>query len=309
MSGGACVVGLLLLFLTAGPPGLSAQGEGGVIIRFSGYIQPRFQSVGDSATFLLRRARFALEGSLTAWASYRAQVEMRTTGAPATPPASPLTVSITDLFVRLTHQRWTGTVGQFRVPFALESLLSSGMLETTERSHIVTAARRDIGAQLEWRIPDRLTLQGAVVNGEGPNRAVNPDNRMAYFARTTVTPVKGLDLGGALAGYSDSAEVDGQVIYRTTRGVVRAEYISDRNRRTDIHTVGWYALAGYIVAPRRGEVLGRGGPYDPSDRVATDPSTRHLVGLQYFIPGGDFKMMAEYEMFCEQVVQLENKPG
>src|SRR2546430_666230 len=67
-------------------------------------------------------------------------------GAPATPPASPLTVSITDLFVRLTHQRWTGTVGQFRVPFALESLLSSGFLETTERSRIVTAARRDIGA-------------------------------------------------------------------------------------------------------------------------------------------------------------------
>src|SRR6266513_300492 len=167
---------------------------------------------------------------------------------PAAPRASPLTVSITDLFVRLTHQRWTGTVGQFRVPFALESLLSSGMLETTERSRIVTAARRDIGAQLEWRIPDRLTLQGAVVNGEGPNRAVNPDNRMAYFARAVVTPVKGLDLGGAFAGYSDSAEVDGQVIYRTARGVVRAEYISDRNRRTDVHTVGWYALAGYIVA-------------------------------------------------------------
>src|SRR2546430_444759 len=168
-----------------------------------------------------------------------------------TPPASPLTVSIADLFVRLTHQRWPGTVGQFRVPFALESLLSSGFLETTERSRIVTAARRDIGAQLEWRIPDRVTLQGAVVNGEGPNRAVNPDNRMAYFARAVVTPVTGLDVGGAFAAHSDSAEVDGQVMYRTTRGVVRAEYIRDRNRRDDVHTVGWYALAGYIVAPRR----------------------------------------------------------
>jgi len=310
MSGGARVVGLLLLLLSAAPPdGLAAQGEGGATVRFSGYIQPRFQGVGDSATFLLRRARFALEGALTPWASYRAQVEMRTTGAPPTPPASPLTVSITDLFVRLTHQRWTGTVGQFRVPFALESLLSSGFLETTERSRIVTAARRDIGAQLEWRIPDRVTLQGAVVNGEGPNRAVNPDNRMAYFARATVTPVKGLDLGGAFAGYSDSAEVDGQAMYRTTRGVVRAEYIRDRNRRTDVHTVGWYALAGYIVAPRRVELLGRVEQYDPSDRVATDRSTGYLVGLQYFIRGDDFKVMADYELFREQVVQLENNRG
>ena len=277
--------------------------------RISGYIQPRFQTVGDSATFLLRRARFALEGSLTPWASYRAQVEMRTTGAPATPPATPLTVSITDLFVRLTHQRWSATVGQFRVPFALESLLSSGILETTERSRIVTAARRDIGAELEWRLPDRLTLQGAVVNGEGPNRAVNPDNRMAYFARATITPVKGLDLGGAFAGYSDSAEVDGQAMYRTTRGVVRAEYIRDRNRRTDVRTVGWYAFAGYIVTPRRIELLGRVEQYDPSDRVATDRSTGYLVGLQYFIRGDDFKVMADYELFREQVVQLENNRG
>ena len=277
--------------------------------KISGYIQPRFQSVGDSATFLLRRARFALEGSLTPWASYRAQVEMRTTGAPATPPATPLTVSITDLFVRLTHQRWSATVGQFRVPFALESLLSSGILETTERSRIVTAARRDIGAELEWRLPDRLTLQGAVVNGEGPNRAVNPDNRMAYFARATITPVKGLDLGGAFAGYSDSAEVDGQAMYRTTRGVVRAEYIRDRNRRTDVRTVGWYAFAGYIVTPRRIELLGRVEQYDPSDRVATDRSTGYLVGLQYFIRGDDFKVMADYELFREQVVQLENNRG
>src|SRR2546425_3266174 len=122
---------------------------------------------------------------------------MRTIGAASTPAASPLTLSATDLFIRLTHGRWGGTVGQFRVPFSLESLLSSTTLETTERSRIVNAAKRDIGVQAEWRIPDRLTLQGAVVNGEGPNRAANPDNRMAYFARAVVTPVKGLDLGGA----------------------------------------------------------------------------------------------------------------
>src|SRR5207237_9042903 len=74
MSGGARVVGLLLLLLSAAPPdGLAAQGEGGATVRFSGYIQPRFQGVGDSATFLLRRARFALECALTPRASSRAQ--------------------------------------------------------------------------------------------------------------------------------------------------------------------------------------------------------------------------------------------
>src|SRR6267378_1415381 len=79
-------------------------------VRITGYLQPRFQALGDSASFFLRRARFAVEGNITPWASYRAQVEMRTIGAPATPPASPLTLSATDLWVRMSHHRWTGTV-------------------------------------------------------------------------------------------------------------------------------------------------------------------------------------------------------
>src|SRR3989441_8497702 len=177
--------------------GAQARDSSSTSPKVTGYLQPRFQSLGDSASFFLRRARFALEGSITPWASFRAQVELRTIGAPATPPASPLTLSATDLFIKLSHQRWGGTVGQFRVPLSLESLLSSTTLETTERSRIVNAAKRDIGAQAEWRIPDRVALQVAMVNGEGPNRATNPDNRMAYYARAVVTPVKGLDLGGA----------------------------------------------------------------------------------------------------------------
>src|SRR5437867_2124197 len=102
-------------------------------LRLTGYLQPRFQAVGDSASFFLRRARFAVEGNITPWASYRAQVEMRTIGAPATPPASPLTLSATDLWVRMSHQRWTGTVGQFRVPFSLESLVSARGVHPREK--------------------------------------------------------------------------------------------------------------------------------------------------------------------------------
>src|SRR5258708_7298328 len=225
--------------------------------KLTGYLQPRFQTTGDSATFVLRRARFAIEGAINAWATYRAQVDMRTLGAPATPPAFPLTLSATDLWIKVSHNRWGGTVGQFRVPFSLESLLSSTTLETTERSRIVNAAKRDIGMQAEWRMPDRVTLQAAVVNGEGPNRAANLDNRMAYYARAVVTPVKGLDVGGAFEGYSDSTGIDGQAMYKGTRWTARIEYIQGHNRRTDIHVRGWYALAAYGAIPRRVQLVGR----------------------------------------------------
>jgi len=276
--------------------------------RVTGYLQPRFQSLGDSASFFLRRARFAIEGSITPWASYRAQVELRTIGAPATPPASPLTLSATDLFVRLSHERWGGTVGQFRVPLSLESLLSSTTLETTERSRIVNVARRDIGVQVDWHIP-RLTLQGAVVNGEGPNRATNPDNRMAYFGRAVVTPVPGLDVGGAAAGYSDSTIGNAQVMYRKGRWTARAEYVRTHHRAAAFYTRGWYVLAAYQVVPRQFQVVGRMQQYDPSDKVGTDRSTGYLVGMQYFIRGDNFKVVADYEVFREQVVQVKNNRG
>jgi phosphate-selective porin OprO/OprP len=299
------------LFSVFVPPPVGAQTPAPVPTppKVSGYLQPRFQVVGDSASFFLRRARFAVEGSLTPWASYRAQVEMRTIGAPATPPPSPLTLSATDLWIKVSHQRWGGTVGQFRVPFSLESLLSSTSLETTERSRIVNAAKRDIGAQVEWSAAGRLTLQAAIVNGEGPNRGSNPDNRMAYLVRAVVTPLKGLDVGGAFEGYSDSTGVDGQAMYRGTRWTARAEYIREHNRRTGVHTTGWYALAAYSAVPQRLQLVGRAQQFDPSDVVATDRVTGYLLGLQYFIRGDNFKMSADYEVFREQVVQVKNNRG
>ena len=277
------------------------------IVRVTGYMQPRFQATGDSATFLLRRARFAVEGQAAApWATYRVQVELRTLGAAATPAASPLTLSATDIWVRLANKRWGATLGQFRVPFSLESVTSSGVLETTERSRIVNAAKRDIGVQGQWSVPDRVVLQAAIVNGDGPNRGANRDNRMAYFARVVVTPVKGLDVGGAFEGYADSTGVDAQAIYRARLWTARAEYIRERQRVTNVLTTGWYALGAYTIRPQRLQLVTRVEQFDPSDQVAVDRMTGYLVGGQYFFRGDDLKVLADYEVFREQATQVKN---
>jgi hypothetical protein len=279
--------------------------------RLHGYLQPRFQTIGDSASFLLRRARFTIEGDVTSWAAYRIQVELRTLGAAAVPAASPLTLSATDLLIRLRHGAWGGTVGQFRVPFSLEALLSSTSLETNERSRIVTAAKRDIGVQAEWGVPGRLVVQTAIVNGKGPNRGTgtNPDNRMAYFARAVVTPVKGLDVGGALEGYSDSTGANLQGMYRAPRWTARAEFIRLHNRNTDVHTTGWYALGGYYAVPQLLEFVGRVERFEPSDKAVTGQMTGYQIGAQYFVKGDDFKIVADYEWFRDQVVPVAGNRG
>ena len=302
------VFAIALLCAAGIAPSLAAQAttSAGTTLRVSGYLQPRFQAVGESAAFVLRRARVAVEGKVAPWASYRVQLELRTIGAPETPPASPLTISATDLWVRLANVRWSATVGQFRVPFALEALLTSTSLETSERSRIVNAAKRDIGVQAQWTLPDRIVVQGAVVNGEGPNRAMNRDNRMAYFARVTVTPIKGFQVGGAFQEYNDSTAVDAQAEYRATRWTVRAEYVRQRHDATNTRTTGWYALVAYAPRPQRLQLVGRVQQYAPSDQVATDRLTGYLAGGQYFFRGDDFKVLADYETFHEEGTQVEN---
>jgi len=132
---------------------------------------------------------------------------------------------------------------------------------------------------------------------------------MAYFARALVTPVKGLDLGGAFEGYNDSTGANVQGIYRSGRWTARAEYIDEHNRGSQVHTRGWYGLAGYYAIPQRVEVVGRFEQFDPSDRVAADRSTGYLIGLQYFMRGDNFKILADYEAFREQAVQVSNNRG
>src|SRR5213596_606533 len=70
--------------------------------RLTGYVQARFQSIGDSAVFFLRRVRLGAQGNLTSWASYKVQAELRSGGTGATAA----TVAATDLYLALTHRLW-----------------------------------------------------------------------------------------------------------------------------------------------------------------------------------------------------------
>src|SRR5207247_1410215 len=61
--------------------------------KLTGYVQARFQAIGDSAGFFLRRVRFGAQGNLAPWASYKVQGELRSGGTGATAA----TVAATDL--------------------------------------------------------------------------------------------------------------------------------------------------------------------------------------------------------------------
>src|SRR5947209_17197323 len=157
---------IAFLLLCSGPR-LAAQtpGPSSTTPRLSGYVQARFQSIGDSAVFFLRRVRLGAQGNLTPWASYRVQGELRSGGTGATPS----TVAATDLYLALTHRLWTATIGQSKTPLSVEFIRASTIVELPERSMAVDSLspNRDVGGKLEWNTAGTLALQGGVFNGHG----------------------------------------------------------------------------------------------------------------------------------------------
>lgn len=272
--------------------------------KVTGYVQTRFESIGDSALFKIRRLRLGAQGGLTSWATYKAQVELRSGGTGATAA----TVAATDLYVALTHGPWIATLGQSKTPLSVEFIRSSTVLELPERSMVVDslAPNRDVGVKVEWNSRGPLALNAGIFNGDGINRAANHDERFLYMARAVVRPIAGLHLGAAAAGKPDTTTWGLEGTLERPRVAVRAEYLWRHRSAADLTTWGWYALAAYELQPKRLQLVGRVQQFDPNEAVGGDRVTGYSGGLQYFFVGDDLKLQCEYTVFDEQGPPVKN---
>ncbi len=300
------IVGLIsataALWAARPPVRLSAQGGGGGV-RVAGYVQPRFEAIGDSALFFLRRVRLGAQGDLTPWARFKAQVDLRYLGTNGTNSA----VVGTDLYIALTGARATVTLGQAKLPFSTEEILSSGALPLPDRSVVVGdyAPNRDIGAQIDWRPAGTLEVEGGVFDGEGPNHAANPDKKMLYVARAAVSPAATAELSGGVAAYPDSTWWDAGASASHGAWLVRAEWLRRNLRGTSNHLSGWYALAACTVRAQRVQLVGRVEQFDPTS-APLDRETAYTAGAQYFFKGEDLKLQASYALFTEAGPAVSN---
>lgn len=291
----------LLLALVTAPLGAQAPTPP----QLTGYVQPRFADVGDSALFFLNRARVGIQGSAAPWAAYEVQMEVRNLGL----NGALATVTGTDLLVDLHHAGGRAVAGQFKVPFSLEELVPLSTLELPDRSLIVLtqAPKRDVGVMAEWRRPGAILVQGGVFNGEGPNHASNADKKMSYVARIVATPAPGLDVGGAVATYPDSTWWDVQAAYRRGPWSGRAEYLRRERVRSTDSSEGWYAQAAYLLSAHRVQLVARVEQYDPS-AAAGDDATGYTGGAQYLFQGDDLKLQASYTAYSGAGATVTHNP-
>lgn len=278
---------------------------GSTKIKLSGWVQTRWTNgVGTTNPLEIRRARIALDGNLAEKVAYRVQVD-----AVRSPVLLDARLDYTPKpFAKLT-------IGQFKIPFSQENLISSRDLISIERSNVVNNLvpgrdtgnnGRDIGAQLEgnfYRGDGKPLVDYSVglFNGAGINR--RDDNRRKDIgARLVVHPLAGLSLAG---DYYNGASGDKE-LSRERAGVefayvrklysLRGEYIWGHDGV--VRKYGWYSQFAYRFRPKW-EALAKFDTYDPQRHVGKDVTNTYLVGVNWYLANW-VKLQANYGLVDEE---------
>jgi len=157
------------------------------------------EDTAQSDSFTMDRVRFYTEGFLYKYFQYKVEAEFATGSS-----------ILRDAYLNLTYDpRANVQLGQYKVPFSYEALLSKRYLDLVERSAVTLSTvnpSRDIGLMLHGRLGGGLlAYQLALLNGAGQNRADN-NSAKDLAARFVLTPfiaqqdniLASLNFGGAV---------------------------------------------------------------------------------------------------------------
>jgi phosphate-selective porin len=257
-------------------------------LTLSGYTQVQYttQDAGVDG-FTLRRVRLSLTGEILENIRFKLQVDAL---------KSPLLLdAYLDFFF---HSAASVRVGQFKIPFSLESQTSSGDLDMINRTQVVSKLApgwdngsngRDIGITLFGKAAF-LEYTVGVFNGSGINKT-DADDKKDWAGRLAVHPVSFLTL--AVAGYNGKTVPSAGATPVTrarlgleaallTNGIsLKGEFIQGQDG--DTMRQGWYAQGGYFVLPKRLQGLVRFDSYDKDRNTPLDRTDVWTLGVNWFL--------------------------
>lgn len=246
------------------------------------------QEDGPISAFDIPRMRVSLSGGVyRPWLRYSFQYEFsRTSGESAS--------KIKDAFIEIrpTGRNYRFQFGQFKAPFGLQQLTSSGRLQFVDRA--ITDSKfnpsRDMGAMFSGTVAGRkVGFDAGIFNGSGESVRQNTDSHLVagrlylqplgpYSLSESAADAPGrpvLHLGvGARTGKQirgrtaadivedadNQTAVNAEFAYKAPRFFSTAEYfwMTDEQDNPvpgpDIDSRGFHAQAGYMVLPRRLDV-------------------------------------------------------
>lgn len=276
------------------------------VLRINGYVQPQFQAFANMENlvddrFLVRRARVKFTGIFYKNYEFVLQPEFEAKDN-----------ILRDAYIDLIHFREAGLrMGQFKIPFSLESLRSSSTIETVERSMVVNNLRgmgkdRDIGVALHGKLlGNKVEYAIGVFNGTGYNTADTNDNKdivgrlVFYPFRGTKGALEGLQFGGSFqTGKQDPRGFDGKLNFDGSKKIFSLATGVEGNR-----TNGGFEFA-YTLGP--GAIIGE---YIISDMQRKNQSDLRgqgwYVQLSCLLTGQRTKTLKDVEEGVEAVFKAE----
>jgi phosphate-selective porin len=285
---------VLAAILLLGAIGASAQETketpavtAGKALKLSGYAQ-FLSTIQDEGLdgFLVRRMRLALSGEILKNVRYKLQMDA---------VKSPV---LLDGLVEFAFDEAVALrIGQFKIPFGIEMLTSSGDLDTINRSQPVNnlspgldigASGRDIGAVVFGRT-SILEYTVGVFNGAGINKA-DTNEEKDWAGRLAVHPTSFLTFGASLydGKYSPSISVPSEKRDRAGLDLavltgpisLKSEYL----RASDgaILKEGWYVQGGYFFLPKKLQGIIKADSYSWNSKEDLDRNDLWTFGLNWF---------------------------
>jgi len=257
-------------------------------LTLSGYGQVQYttQSAGVDG-FTLRRARLALSGEILKNIRFKLQVDTL---------KSPLLLEA--YFDLGFHPAASVRVGQFKIPFSLESQTSSADLDLINRTQVVSKLApgwdigsygRDIGITLFGKAAF-LEYTVGVFNGSGMNKTDADDNK-DWAGRLAVHPASFLTI--AAAGYNGKTvpSAGAAPVTRARLGLeaavlldalsLKGEFIQGQDG--DTMKQGWYAQGAYFALPKQLQGVVRFDSYDKDRNASLDRTDVWTLGVNWFL--------------------------
>ena len=308
--------------------------------------------VQDSGEFRVRRAKFFASGwAYRSWLKFKLQFNAvgndNVTGLigvdldPNTPGFQDFLEEVRrgfdleDLYIDFAKNGAAiPRIGQYKVPFGIQFMTSSGRQEFVDRSlaSIAFAPGRDVGAGLYGATSEkRFGYETGVFNGNGRNTTVNDNDKFMYVARIHLDSAGGYKLAesalenpqtvqwtvGAAwfmnstdpAGDLDAATAEGFFSLRYRRFFVLTDYYSrtaDEMGGGETDSDGYIAQVGFFFVPKAFEVALRYSEVDPDSAVDDDRLTEKRIAFNYYIVGHRMKVQVDYARLEEEQPMMLN---
>jgi phosphate-selective porin OprO/OprP len=178
---------------------------------------PGTENEGDSkGSFRIRRAKLKFEGWFyQPWLQY--EVQMNWPGISSSNLGQYLEDANINWDVTKGKKLFMIKVGQYKVPFGLQELISSGSQQLVDRSLVsnVYFRGRDTGATV-WGVlgNNKLEYRAGLFNGAGLTRSINDNDKFQYNARVSFQPNGAVPLGTYSGAHQSESDFETKALGR-----------------------------------------------------------------------------------------------